>query len=129
MLIVADNEQESKNLFMVENDVVLLVKIKIPVIMVSLQDSANFLVVFQNPAERVLISIDFPVIKSEVLVAVRNVLQVDDKRSYEYIQLYEEIYRDFTGYLSTNIIYKTATGTETLYGKFNCLQAQVNNQI
>ena len=35
--------------------------------------------------EKVIISIDFPVLKSEVEVTVKSVLQIDDKRSYEYL--------------------------------------------
>ena len=43
MLVVVDNEAESKNLFMVENDVVLMHKVKIPVILISQKDGGNFL--------------------------------------------------------------------------------------
>lgn len=128
MLIVADNEPESKNLFMVENDVVLLTKIKIPVIMISQQDAANILLALQDPAEKTMMSIDFPVMKSEVYATIKNILQIDDKRTYEYIKLYYDIYKDFPSSLVTNIIYKTVTDNENTYGRKNCIQAIVQTQ-
>lgn len=51
---------------------------------------------------------------------MKNIFQIDDKRTYEFINVYENILKDFGNLMITNVIYKTVIGTEAAFGSHNC---------
>lgn len=84
------------------------------------------MIALENPIEDVTITIDFQVIKSEGQVQIKNVLLIDDKRTYEYLKLYSGMHQGMQKLISTEIFYKTANGEDVEYGKQNCFSAQID---
>ena len=49
-----------------ENDVNILDQVYATMIFISQQDMANFKIALENPMEKVIMSIDFPILKSDL---------------------------------------------------------------
>jgi hypothetical protein len=60
----------------------------------------------------VTITIDFQVVKSEGQVQIKNVLLIEDKRTYEYLKLYSGLLQGMQKLISTEIFYKTDNGED-----------------
>ncbi len=95
MVIVIDNESTKKNLYIVENDLTLLWQIKIPTIFLDQETGLGLLSAAKNANEDVILAIDFPMTKAVDHSHIMIVNTVDDFRSYDFVEKFEEVKNQF----------------------------------
>ena len=78
MVMVVDDDPNTKNLFIIENDLNLLKQIKIPTIFISQETGMELITAMKNSSEDLVMAIDFPLVKSVDVAFINVVLTVDD---------------------------------------------------
>ncbi len=139
-VLIADNKEENiQQIFPIERSKEILDQIKIPSVLIPLEDASNFLkVIDQNSKENIELAISFDLIQQRKQSELKLILAVDDYRSYDFLTDFYTIYLKFQKSMIFSVHIKmvrkkdSSDETDCLgdKGKFFCVTnlSKVNNK-